>query len=93
LAKQALGAHLHAIAAPCRHQEERKEFEMRDELDGRMWVDHHEGFGEGVDHLIAKVRGAFARFAGWDGTTHQLLAVTAAFALTALNISFSTSAA
>lgn len=66
---------------------------MRDELDGRMWADHHEGFSELVDGAIAGVRGAFARFAGWDGTTHQLLAMAAAFALTALNISFSSSAA
>jgi hypothetical protein len=66
---------------------------MRDELDGRMWADHHEAFGEWVDGAVATVRGAFARFAGWDGTTHQLLALAAAFALTALNISFSSSAA
>jgi len=62
---------------------------MRDELDGRIWVDHHEAFSEGVDGAIAAVRGAIGRFAGWDGTGHQLFAMVAAFALTALNISFS----
>lgn len=66
---------------------------MRDELDGRMWADHHEAYADWVDGAIAAVRGGFARVAGWDGTTHQLLAMVAAFALTALNISFSSSAA
>lgn len=62
---------------------------MRDELDGRLWVDHHEAFGDWVDGAIASVRGVFARFAEWDGSTHQLLALVAAFALTGLNISIS----
>ena len=66
---------------------------MRDELDGRMWVDHHEAYSDRVDSAIAAVRGGFARFAGWDGSTHQLLALVAAFALTALNISFASNAA
>ena len=65
---------------------------MRDELDGRMWADHHEAFGEGIDRAIAAIRAGLGRFAGWDGTTHQLLAMVAAFALTALNIGFANSA-
>lgn len=66
---------------------------MRDELDGRMWVDHHEAYSDWVDSAIAAVRAGFGRFAGWDGSTHQLLALVAAFALTALNISFASNAA
>src|ERR1044072_1051138 len=46
-----------AISLPCRaigHQG--KEYDMRDELDGRMWVDHHDGFGELVDNAAAALR-------------------------------------
>ncbi|HWT12485.1 MAG TPA: hypothetical protein VN231_07005 [Allosphingosinicella sp.] len=63
---------------------------MRDELDARLWVDHHEAFADGVDRALAGLRSAFARFAGWDGSTHQLLALVAAFAITSL--SFQTTA-
>ena len=57
---------------------------MRDELDGRMWVDHHEQFGEWVDSAVATIRSGLGRLAAWDGSTHQLLAIIAAFAVTAL---------
>ena len=57
---------------------------MRDELDGRMWVAHHDQFGLWVDTALATVRSGLARLSGWDGTTHQLLALVASFALTAL---------
>lgn len=64
---------------------------MRDEIDSRLWVDHHEAFGRWVDGAASLLRSAFSRFAVWDGTTHQLLALVAAFAITAL--SFNTTAA
>lgn len=57
---------------------------MRDELDGRMWVAHHEQFSEWVGGAIATVRASLHRFAQWDGSTHQLLAMAAAFAITAI---------
>ena len=57
---------------------------MRDELDGRMWVDHHEDFSHWVDGAIGAVRSGLARLAHWDGTTHQLFALVAAFAITGL---------
>jgi hypothetical protein len=57
---------------------------MRDEMDARLWVDHHEAFSDGVDRALAALRSALGRFAGWDGTSHQLLALIASFALTAL---------
>lgn len=57
---------------------------MRDELDGRMWVAHHEQFSEWVGEAIAVIRAGLHRFAQWDGSTHQLLALGAAFAITAL---------
>jgi hypothetical protein len=93
LAKRTAEAHLHRVAAPAAIRDQGREFEMRDELDGRMWADHHEAYADWVDGAIAAVRGAIGRFAAWDGSTHQLLALVAAFALTALNISFSSSAA
>ena len=64
---------------------------MRDEIDGRIWADNHEGFADGVDQLFAGLRSAVTRFANWDGTSHQLLALIASFAITAL--SFNTTAA
>jgi len=57
---------------------------MRDELDGRMWVENHDQFGQLVDDGLAALRAGFARFAQWDGSTHQLLALVAAFAITGL---------
>jgi hypothetical protein len=66
---------------------------MRDELDGRMWVDHHDGFGDLVDNAAAALRTGIARFGGWDGSTHQLLALIAAFAVTALSLSITSNAA
>ena len=66
---------------------------MRDELDGRMWVDHHEQFGEWVDNAAAAVRSGIARFADWDGSTHQLLAIIAAFAVTGLSLTLTNGAA
>jgi len=67
--------------------------EMRDELDGRMWADHHDQFNLWVQDATNTVRSALARFAGWDGTTHQLLALIAAFAITGLGIGSTTGAA
>jgi len=57
---------------------------MRDELDARFWVDNHEGFADGVDRALADLRSVFSRFAQWDGSAHQLLALVVAFAITAL---------
>ena len=64
---------------------------MRDELDARFWVDNHNAFADGVDHAIAGLRSVFSRFAGWDGSSHQLLALVVSFAITALT--FQTTAA
>ncbi|HMG48886.1 MAG TPA: hypothetical protein VK614_15670 [Allosphingosinicella sp.] len=66
---------------------------MREELDGRMWVDHHEQFGEWVDGVAVTLRAGLARLAGWDGSTHQLLAIIAAFAVTALSLTLTNGAA
>lgn len=66
---------------------------MRDELDGRMWADHHDQFNQWVRDATTVVRAALDRFAGWDGTTHQLLALIAAFALTGLGIGATSGAA
>jgi len=58
-----------------------------------MWVDHHDGFGDLVDNAAAALRAGFARFAGWDGSTHQLLAMIGAFAVTALSLALTSNAA
>jgi hypothetical protein len=71
----------------------RKELEMRDELDSRMWLAHHEDFSKSIDNAVMAVRSTLARFATWDGTTHQLLALIAAFAVTGLSIGSTSGAA
>lgn len=57
---------------------------MRDELYGRMWVENHEAISHGIENAIAKIRIGLARLANWDGTSHQLFALVAAFAITSL---------
>lgn len=57
---------------------------MREELDGRMWVDNHDQFALWVDDAIAALRAGLVRVGQWDGTTHQLLALIASFAITGL---------
>ncbi len=32
---------------------------MRDEMDSRLWVEHHEAFSAGIDALIDKVKAVF----------------------------------
>jgi len=66
---------------------------MRDEVDGRMWLAHHDQYSRLVGNAAAGLRAGLYRLAGWDGSAHQLLALAAAFALTALNLGFTTSAA
>jgi hypothetical protein len=73
---------VHAEAASGSRME--RIFEMRDELDGRMWVDHHDQFSEWIDSAIAVLRSGLSRLSTWDGSTAQLLAMIAAFAVTAL---------
>ena len=57
---------------------------MRDEMDGRIWVANHQQFSDGIDVLIGRIRSASARAATWDGSTAQLVALVAAFLITAL---------
>jgi hypothetical protein len=70
-----------------------KGIEMRDEIDGRMWVAHHDQFSAWVGTAAATVRAGLYRLAGWDGSVHQLLALAAAFALTGLSLTFTSSGA
>lgn len=65
---------------------------MRDQIDAHLWNDHHEAFSEGIDRGLAALRSAFHRFAAWDGTTHQLLALGLSFAITALTFNTTTGA-
>ena len=58
---------------------------MRDELDGRMWVEHHEQFAAiWSTALSPRSAPASAGSGQWDGSTHQLLALVAAFVITGL---------
>lgn len=57
---------------------------MRDEIDARFWNDHHESFAQGVERLFAGLKSGASRFAGWDGSSHQLAALLLALAITGL---------
>ena len=65
---------------------------MRDQLDAQIWVDHHEAFSDGIDRALAAIRSGLHRFAAWDGTTHQLLALGLSFVITALTFQATTGA-
>jgi hypothetical protein len=41
---------------------------------------------------LGRARRGFERLASWDGTTHQLLAIVAAFLITSLGFASTTSA-
>ena len=34
---------------------------MRDEMDARLWVEHHEEFSQSIAELIGRIRTAFER--------------------------------
>ena len=63
---------------------------MRDEIDSRLWIDHHESLSEGIDRALTAVRLGVSRLALWDGSSHQLLALATAFAVTALTFNTTT---
>jgi hypothetical protein len=63
---------------------------MRDEIDSRMWVEHHEQFSEFVDRALVGLRSAAGRLASWDGTTHQLLALGLSFVITLMTFNATT---
>jgi hypothetical protein len=58
---------------------------MRDEIDGRFWVEHHEAFGRELSAAAASLRGWLASRDG-SGPTSQLLALAAAFAVAAITL-------
>ena len=64
---------------------------MRDEIDGRIWVANHKEFADGIDLLISRIRSLTSRALTWDGTSAQLVALVAAFLITA--ITFNTTSA
>lgn len=64
---------------------------MVDQFLDRIWDGDRDRYADGVDDVAAGLRTLFDRFAAWDGTTHQLLALIVSFAITA--ISFQTTAA
>ena len=65
---------------------------MRDQLDAQMWIDHHDALSDGIDRALAAIRSGLHRFATWDGTTHQLLALGLSFVITALTFQATTGA-
>jgi hypothetical protein len=68
-------------------------FDMRDDFLTADWASHHSDFAAGIDRGLAALRSRLGRFADWDGTTHQLLALIAAFAVTGLSIGSTSGAA
>lgn len=65
---------------------------MLDEMGGRLWVAHHNEFSLSVSRGLGRLRQGLARLASWDGTTPQLLAILAAFLITSLSFTSTTSA-
>ena len=63
---------------------------MRDEYDARYWVENHDSLTAGIDRGLAFMRSVAGRFAGWDGSSHQLLALLLAFAITGLSFNGTT---
>ena len=65
---------------------------MLDEMDGHLWVAHHNEFSLWAGRALAGLRRGFERLASWDGTTAQLFAIVAAFLVTGLGFTSTTSA-
>ena len=65
---------------------------MLDEMSGRLWTAHHTQFSQSVSQGLGRLRQGLARFASWDGTTHQLLAIIAALMITSLGFTSTASA-
>ena len=65
---------------------------MIDELGGRLWVAHHNEFSLWAGRALGRLRQGLARFASWDGTSHQLLAILAALVITRLGFTSTASA-
>jgi hypothetical protein len=58
---------------------------MRDEIDSRLWVEHHEALGREATAALASLRGWLAGRDG-RGPASQLLALAAAFAVAAITL-------
>ena len=65
---------------------------MRDEMDGRLWVAHHDELSLSIDRGLTRLRNSVARLSIWDGTTPQLFAILGAFVITSLGFASTTSA-
>ena len=65
---------------------------MLDEMGGRLWVTHHNEFSLWAGRVFSGLRRGFERLASWDGTTAQLFAIVAAFLITGLGFTSTTSA-
>lgn len=62
---------------------------MRDELDGRMWAEHHEQLSATIDNALAAAGAGVRRLLAADAP-RQALSAFAAFAITALTFSLPT---
>ena len=65
---------------------------MRDEMFGRLWVAHHDELSLSIDRGLTRLKNGLSRLAAWDGTTPQLFAIVAAFLITSLGFTSTTSA-
>ena len=66
---------------------------MRDEMDGRLWVAHHDELSLSIDRGLARLRSGLEKLATWDGTTAHLGAMIAAFLVTSLGLFTTTASA
>jgi hypothetical protein len=55
---------------------------MHEAYEGRMWAAHHEQLSNWVGDALAAIGRGLNRLAGWDGSSHKLLAIVAALAVT-----------
>ncbi len=63
---------------------------MHDEMFGRLWVAHHDELSLSIHRGVTRLKDSLARFAAWDGTTPQLFAIVAAFLVTSLGFTTTT---
>lgn len=61
-------------------------------MDDRQWAANYNELGLLMGRGAARVRNGLSRLAAWDGTTPQLFAIVAAFLVTSLGFTSTTSA-
>jgi hypothetical protein len=86
LAQKSENRHLFSRSGAVPDAENVGRMTMRDEMDARLWEAHHEAFADGIDELIARLRGGFARIMSWDGSMSHLTALLLSLVLTTVSL-------